>query len=264
MKYLQSGKKPFQVQTVSLEDIFIIDSLVSQEGFWENIKYKFTRDSKVADKIKGLIANLEGLSQEQEDKLKTFVVDQTVPKVSDMITLCKFVSGAFDWSVKSLDYVKSRIHLFFNKKDARIEMRNWAQDQTKALTTNHNLLALQNLAEGKSPDGKELKDDQTYEELGGNKTSLLTLAKMFSGQAAGNKATMDKIASRFELISREIKSVDASPTLNTSGDVGVMISVTTDIKDCMKPVFAVFRAAQKGYTLIDRFLYHTNIVVNKL
>jgi len=263
MKYLSSTQTNL-MPTVSLEDVFILDSLASQEGFWENLKYNLTRDSKVASKIKDLIAKLEGLTPEQEDKLKTFVVDQTVPKVSDMITLCKFVAGAFDWSVKSLDYVKSRVGLFFNKKNTKIEMRNWAQEQTKNLTTNHNLVALQNLAEGLSPDGKELKDDQTYEELGGNKSSLLQLAKMFSAQASGNKATMDKIAARFENISREVKSISTSPTINTNGDVGMIISVQSDIKECMKPVFTVFRAAQKGYTLIDKFLYHTNIVVNKL
>jgi len=241
-----------------------IDNMAAQEGFWENLKYTFTRDSKVADKIKNLVQNLQNLTPEQEEKLKTFVVDQEVPTVPEMIRLCKFIAGAFDWSAKSLDFVKSKIRLIFNSKKTKQEMKDWAIAQTRNLSENHDMAVLQNLSNNLSSDGKPLPDDRTYEDLGANKGNLLELAQLFSAQAAGNKSTMDKITARFENISREIKSVGASPMFTTNGDVGVMINIETDIQECMKPVFMVFNMARKGYKLLDKFLYHTNIVVGKL
>ena len=78
----------------------------SCEGFWTKLQHTFTRDSKSAKLVDGLIKSLITLKPEQRSKFENLVVDFYCPKGDVLAQATKFTEVVTKFMVDNFDDVK--------------------------------------------------------------------------------------------------------------------------------------------------------------
>lgn len=217
----------------------------AQEGFWTKLQHTFTSDSKSAHIIDGLIKGVINLKEEGRNKFLKTEVDFLCLKADHMLAASSYVATVTRFMVDNFQDMK-KAQVDSDESRAIYKKLRDKLDGIRANLDRH-MPVFSAFCDTRSEAAKKgyALEDKTFGELGFSTARVLTLAKEFRAQAAGNLATLRK--SNWDTFWK------ASKEQNQSGIIGQFSLFYTYSK-----------IATKLYSHIDYFLFYTNKKISKL
>lgn len=228
--------------------------IAATEGFWRKLQYNFTSDFKCGTKIDSLIGKLKSYNANEATAFLQTKMDYRAQPKKEILAMLTFAKAVTDWTNAHIEDLKKVAGGFFVGSKSKQAARN----TLRAMRTNLEAKVgsagdYQNLADGRNRSGVKLSKKQTLAALGYNKNDIASIATKFRQECSGSLKALKKLRDITSSVSFE---TSAAPTIDTGGNVGVMIS--TSIIGYMAPVLQFVETAVDVYKYVDYFLFYLN------
>lgn len=233
----------------------------SCEGFWTKLQHAFTRDSKSAHIMDGLIKKLITLKPEQRVEFDKLKIDFVCPKGDVLSPATKFVETVTKFMVDNFDDIK-RAEL--KSADSNklysdlVGKLNFIRGELDRHMSNFVLIIEE---EEDALKKRVCYKDRTYADMGLGSSTVLNIAKDFRRGAASNLAALNK--AKWEVFNKGLSEASAAGK-KFKNDKAWLSAARTEQIGNFSTFYNYVRIAVKLYAKIDYFLFYTDKKVSKL
>ena len=233
----------------------------SCEGFWTKLQHTFTKDSKSAHIIDGLIKSLITLKPEQRAKFEKRTIDFYCPKGDILIQATKFTEVVTKFMVDNFDAVKRAEIKSSDSDKLYSDLVGRLNNIRGDLDKNMSNFVLITEEKDDALKRRLCYKDRTYVDMGLSVSTVTSIAKDFRRGAASHMDTLK--SAKWETMIKSTKEASMANKVY-KGQKAFDTGARTDKIGNFSSFYTYSRMAIKLYSIIDYFLFYTDKQLRKL